>query len=163
MANQASSFKSVAASLERLFLRYKTQLQQQDRWLASVKSALPEALAKEVYCCIVTKRTLLVYTDKAMVASSLRFYSGMIFNAVSLQLPDIDAVKIRIFNKPLQLKYERRPAIPPQEAIDDLRAIAAEESGELGAALHRLSTSLAQYRIRASAETADTTDQWPLV
>lgn len=118
-----------------------------------VRSLLPDNLSAHLSDCIIKENKLLLYTESAVWASQLRFYSPMIQKIASAQLAvTIDSLQVKVLaHTPLisDRKEKRYPNIPSTATIDYLKKNSQGiQNKELQAALFRLSETLSRKNRR---------------
>lgn len=77
------SFKSVLEFHNQTLDQLRAQTALQQDLLARVRSVLPDNLNSHVHHCIVRGQSLILYTDSAVWASQLRFYSKALLSGMS--------------------------------------------------------------------------------
>lgn len=155
MTVEKITYRPVLTYQNRITSLLWNQIAQQKQVLQAVQLVLPENLAKQVKHCLIKNQNLLVYTDSAVWASQLRFYSTMMIVAIApLATVPITEVLIRIITQPVGFvtKTERKARLPSPEKIAELQkdslSIADESLRlsllELGETLARLSRQTAK-------------------
>jgi hypothetical protein len=146
MSQSPPSFKVSLSFQNRTMAYLYSQIEQQQRILQHIRTALPEALAKQVRHCLIRDKKLLIYTDSAAWASQLRFYKSAILAAIAplIRTPvEIMQIKIIACQTGLISGPKRKAKIPSVEKIEVIRNHSLSVSdNQLRLALLKLSTTL---------------------
>ena len=146
MPPKSPSFKTSLTFQNRTLAYFYSQIEQQKRVLERIRMFLPESLAKQVRCCLIKEKKLLIYTDSAAWASQLRFYSSAILAAIApLTRTSIELMQVKIIAEQsgLALRPLRKANIPSEEKIALIRNNGLTSTDDqLKLALLRLSATL---------------------
>jgi GMP synthase PP-ATPase subunit len=126
----------------------RAQIGQQKKILVAVQAVLPPSLATQVKHCLIKDQVLLVYTDSAMWATQLRFYTEQLKNATA---DNVAAVQIKIITQQAgEVAVSHRKArLPCAEQITQLEDSARSINDEdLQQSLLKLSATLARLSER---------------
>lgn len=140
-----NQFKPALSHSNRVIASLMVQVGRQKELLDIVRSALPEALAKEVKCCFIKNRKLLLYTESAAWASQLRFYSQVLEESTRSKCGEtIEATKVKITKVIKAPNIETlKPKIPSSENIGLIKEnIENAADSPLKSSLLRLSKTL---------------------
>ncbi len=121
--------------------KFGSQLQLQTQVLRLIHSVLPEDLITHAQYCVISNQKILVYTDKAVWASQLRFYCESILKHINAQnqFKTIQQVQIRILMSEAIEHEPRSPIIPSAETTRLIRqAIQGSSDDPLSLALNHL-------------------------
>ncbi|WP_019866905.1 DciA family protein [Methylovulum miyakonense] len=125
---------------------FHSQIEQQKRILQHVRRGLPENLAKHACHCLISGNSLVVYTDSAMWASQLRFYTqAMLANIEPLTRGGVQKVQIKIMtvNTGAVSQPVFKAKIPSAATLDMMQKQSLSiRDGELRLALQRLNSTL---------------------
>lgn len=128
------TYKPVLTYQNRMTRLLWHEIVQQKLVLQAIQLVLPENLAKQVKHCLIKNQGLLVYTDSAVWASQLRFYSTMMQVATApLTATPITEVLIRIITQPAGFvaRTERKARLPSPEKIAELQKDSLSITDEL--------------------------------
>lgn len=146
ICSMVKSFKLALAPSNKVLANFSSQLQQQQQLLLLIKSLLPENLVEHACYCVISNRKILIYTDKAVWASQLRFYNTAICEAVTSRskYADIEQVQIRILASTSGTTSKLRlPKIPSRETALYIRqGISGKNDDPLSDALNNLCRTL---------------------
>ncbi len=123
MPGLKNKFKPALSHSNRAIASLMLQVDRQKKILGIVRSVLPEPLAKQVKCCLVKDRKLLLYTESAAWASQLRFYSQALEEMTRSKCGEtVEATKVRITHSIKAPDSEPlEPKIPSLENIGLIR------------------------------------------
>lgn len=140
------SFYIPLAFPNRLFGYFHSQIEQQRRVLQQVRRGLPDNLAKHACHCLISRNTLVVYTDSAMWASQLRFYQqAMLKNAAALTREPIAKVQVKIITVTTGITLRPEPSvkIPSASTVEMMEKQSQSiRDDNLKLALQRLNSTL---------------------
>lgn len=141
----SSRVPALIASKLNAFSHISRQLDEQQRLLGYVTTALPTALAGHAQYCVLSHKKLTIYTTAAVWASQLRFYSQTILDALITQQISVQTVQIKLLTETLTTPTAKniRPNIPSLltiDTIDQLGSVITDH--ELQQSLQRLSATL---------------------
>lgn len=147
MSKTYSSFKPMLSSSNKVLGKFANQLEKQAQLLALVKSVLPTDLVNYAQYCVISDQKILVYTDSAVWASQLRFYTRAMFELIKSQttaVKDIEQVQIRILPSISNQKPDPNQAIVPsiQTTREIRKAIPGDPEDSLYQALSHLCSTL---------------------
>ncbi len=126
----------------------RAQIGQQKKILLAVQAVLPASLALQVKHCLIKEQSLLIYTDAAVWATQLRFYTEQLKNATA-----VTAVQIKIISQQTgEVAVSHRKArLPCAEQIMQLEDSARSINDEdLQQSLLKLSATLARLSKQSS-------------
>ncbi|MDD5125758.1 MAG: DciA family protein [Methylovulum sp.] len=125
---------------------YASQIEQQGQLLQQVRKSLPENLAKHACHCLISNNTLLLYTDSAVWATQLRFYTQAILgNIAPVSKESVQKVQIKILTEITGINFRpmRKANIPSTATIEIMRKQSQSVSdANLKQALQRLNSTL---------------------
>ena len=146
MPQKPPSFKVSLSYQNRTMAYFYSQIEQQQRILQRVQTALPDSLKKQAKHCLIKDKKLLIYTDSAAWASQLRFYKSVILAAIApLTKTPVEMMQVKIITGQTGgiLKVKRKAKIPSAEQIEVIRSHSLTVSdNQLRLALLKLSTTL---------------------
>jgi hypothetical protein len=146
MAQKPPSFKASLSFQNRTMVYFYSQIEQQQRILQRIQAALPEALAKHTRHCLIRDKKLLIYTNSAVWASQLRFYSSALLAAiVPLTRSPVETLQIKIITGQTGggVASKRKAKLPSLEKIENIRNHSLTVSdNQLGVALLKLTKTL---------------------
>jgi hypothetical protein len=122
----------------------RAQIGLHKKLLLAVQSVLPAPLAAQVTHCLIKEQKLLVYTDSAVWATQLRFYTQQLMSATA---DKVTAVQIKIIPQQAEQVAEshRKARLPCAEQISHLENTALNIADEsLQQSLLKLSSTLAR-------------------
>lgn len=155
MPEHNSKFKTTLSYSNRAIASLLIQVDRQKKLLEIIRTALPESLAIQVQSCVIKDRKLLLYTDSAVWASQLRFYSRAIEEIIRSRYGDtIDMTKVRIIASTKAPGYEPlAPNIPSSENIVLIREnIKNVSDNQLKTSLLRLTKTLEKFYDAAASD-----------
>lgn len=117
---------------------------QQQALRQRVCGVLPALLAQHVQHCVQSGKRLLIYTDSANWASQIRFFNGVILNAIDhTGQQNIERIQIKVIEQPAAIAPSRAPTLPSQAVIDYLQQHADSNSNDaVQQSLKRLANTL---------------------
>ena len=146
MPQKPPSFKVSLSFQNRTMAYFYSQIEQQQRILQHVQTALPDPLKKQARHCLIKDKKLLIYTDSAAWASQLRFYKSVILAAITpLTKTPVEIMQVKIIMDQAGgiLGAKRKAKIPSVEQIEVIRSHSLTVSDDqLRLALLKLSTTL---------------------
>ncbi len=147
MSKNYSSFKPMLTSANRVLGPFANQLEKQAQLLALVKSVLPSDLVNYAQYCVISDQKVLIYTDSAVWASQLRFYTRAMFELIkshSASVRYIEQVQIRILpSMPDQASSPNKAIVPSAKTTSEIRKdILGDSEDPLYQALSRLCSTL---------------------
>ena len=129
-----------------MLVYYHQQIEQQQRLLRQIRKSLPPPLAQQARHCLISGKKLLVYTDSAVWASQLRFYSKAMLAAVVVlgASPELSVqIKVNTDVTVLGKRKGRTANLPSSAAINNIRSAGLALSDQtLQASLLKLSSTL---------------------
>jgi hypothetical protein len=137
-------FKLVSSHQNNILNHYRSQLYQQRVLLGLVKSALPDTLKDHARHCVVTGNKVLVYTESAVWASQLRFFTNTMLSTIlswQRSIP-IASLQIRLLTLTPEQTIARHPKIPSAPTIKLLCEARVHQQDALSQALTALSNTL---------------------
>jgi hypothetical protein len=146
MPQKPPSFKVSLSFKNRTMAYFYSQIEQQQRILQRVQTALPDPLKKQAKHCLIKDKKLLIYTDSSAWASQLRFYKSVILAAITpLTKTPVEIMQVKIITAQTRsvLGVKRKAKIPSAEQIEVIRSHGMTVSdNQLKLALLKLSTTL---------------------
>ncbi len=146
MQKKSISFYAPLSCQNRIINYYYQQIQQQQQILQHIQAVLPVALAKQTRHCLIKDKKLTIYTDSAIWATQLRFYSKIILANIAQQSCEpVDTIQIKIITEStgVSLQVARPAKIPSAATIDIMRNDSLNVSdNQLQQALLKLSSTL---------------------
>ena len=129
-------------------LRCLAMISQQQVLRQRVCAALPAHLAQHVQHCVLSDKRLLIYTDSANWASQIRFFNGVILNAIGLtEQQNIERLQIKVTEQAPVSEPVRTPTLPSQAVIDYLQQHAdGDPNDTVHQSLKRLANTLTKRR-----------------
>ncbi len=126
----------------------RLQVVRQLALLGEVKSVLPENVENHALHCVVSKKTLLVYTDSANWAMQLRFHGEAMLAAANTDANlKLTAVKVKILPAYEQREQKRKRNLPSPDTVKLIAANSqAAQDPQLKAALVKLSSTLTRLQ-----------------
>ena len=155
MSDHKKTFKPALAYPNGAMASLLVKVDRHRKLLDIIRSGLPETLAQHVHSCVIRDTKLLVYTESAVWASQLRFYSRVIQEVTRSKHGEyIEMTQVRIIPPTEASRQEfLRPIIPSPENIEIIRNnIKNIPDSQLKEALLRLSKTLEK---RYDAKTPD--------
>lgn len=141
MSEKKTKFNSVSDFANQWINPLRKQLRLQESVLSDIRQVLPDALTEHVTYCVINGKRLLLYTDNAIWASQLRFYSPVILDAAKPFFNDKTKPELVIkINKEISLPSgsSTKVNIPSIETIEFLKNLSQHTSDS------RLQRSLAK-------------------
>ena len=146
MPQKPPSFKVSLSFQNRTMAYFYSQIEQQQRILQRVQTALPDPLKKQAKHCLIKDKKLLIYTDSSAWASQLRFYKSVILAAITpLTKAPVEIMQVKIITGQTGsvLGVKRKAKIPSAEQIEVIRSHGLTVSdNQLRLALLKLSATL---------------------
>ncbi|MBZ4202420.1 MAG: DUF721 domain-containing protein [Methylovulum sp.] len=152
MSKQQPFFTSPLGHFNRTIAFYEGQITVHKRLMRKVKNVLPTQLASHVLHCLVKNRGLIVYTDAAIWASQLRFYSEVLAQTIKEESgAPVETVKIRLLTVTTGVSRDIKtsPRIPTKSTILAMQnSCDALLPSEFKTALVKLTATLARAKIQ---------------
>ncbi|MDP2903827.1 MAG: DUF721 domain-containing protein [Methylovulum sp.] len=124
MLKKSSPFNAPLSCQNKTIAYYHQQIQQQKRILQHIQAVLPDTLAKQTRHCLIKDKKLLIYTDSAIWATQLRFYSTIILAGITQQSPEpVETIQIKIVTESTGVSptTTRKAKIPSATTIEAMR------------------------------------------
>jgi hypothetical protein len=138
-------FKLALAPSNKILANFSSQLLQQQQLLTLIKSVLPENLVEHACYCVISGKKILIYTDKAVWASQLRFYQTALFDAITGRdrYASVEQIQIRILSTTTGMLAPRSPKVPTLETTHAIRkAVQGDQEDPLLQAVNNLCCTL---------------------
>lgn len=140
------SFRIPLSYQNRMFGYYLNQIGQQQQLLQHIRQRLPEHMAKHARHCLVSKNTLMVYTDSAVWASQLRFYrQTLLADIATLSNGAVQNLQIKVMTETFgaTARVRHKTNIPSLATIEMMAQQSASITDQpLQQALQRLNATL---------------------
>ncbi len=148
MLENNRNFKPILAYPNKTLSQLSFQTSRQLAVLEKIKVVLPENAGNHALHCLVSKKTLLVYTDSANLATQLRFHSEAMLDAANASATvKLSALKVKILPAYEQRKQKREPNLPSPLTVKLIAANSqAMQDPQLKAALLKLSSTLSRLQ-----------------
>lgn len=126
------------------------QVNQQLAILKQIKTVLPNNLANQVMHCVISDKKLIIYTESAIWASQLRFYTQAMLTIVESVAPkSVNTLSVKIINlsATIDTKIKNTTVIPNQAVINEIRSHSLTITDlQLKQALEKLSSTLTRLQ-----------------
>lgn len=143
-----TSFHVPLSYQNRMLGYYASQIEQQGRILQQVRKCLPKNLANHVCHCLISNNDLLLYTDSAVWATQLRFYTQVILgNMTPASKEPVQKVQIKILTEIIGVNFRpvRKANIPSAATIEIMcKQSQSVSDAHLKQALQRLNSTLSK-------------------
>lgn len=120
------------------------KIAEQKQILRGVQNSLPENIAQHAMHCVLSNTRLIVYTDSAVWASQIRFFSPIILdNLQASGRRTIDKVQVKLLLLPKPIPHNRMARLPAAATIDGVFGRLDDKSADaLDVALAKLARTL---------------------